>query len=559
MASSKAPNTKTLVQPTFRRANVEWTPDLIKAARVAADGGNLQMAADFCEFAMSDERVSSALSTRTNGLLSLPIKFEPARGGMRAVKALEAGEDWWASYPASDASQLLKWGILLGVGVAKHVWTDRGLSINRLVPKLEVWHPRNLKRDMERGVWQVQTTKGLVDIAPGDGKWILYTPYGVDRPWAFGAWNAIALWTLLKLYALEDWGEYSGKTGRGNLVATTPEDFDKSKRHEIAQELFNADGDAAIALPAGCTIDLIESKANNWETFKAQIEVSNAGKSIAILGQNLSTEVSGPVATGATLHSKVLQVYIDMDAETWTSCAHDQSLVWWSDINFGSKDLAPWPIYNTKPPEDKKAAADIISSAASSLTSLINANSPVDVRAYLAKFDIPLLDEKEIEQSGQIYQYHLQFGILSKNEIRERLGLPPVKGGDVPPEPMVIAGSSSDSEKAAGNIATRTEDDDTVLLRSGRVIRASSGFVQGQAYVDRLVDQARKSGADIVSGDVDALLKLIRDAKSFDEIREGLPGVYASMDASELESAVSKHLILAHLAGRYAVAEDLKK
>lgn len=552
---SKAPNTSTFVQPVVKRTGVEWTPEMIKAARIAADGGNLQLAADFCEFAMSDERVSSALATRANGLLSLSLKFEPARGGMRAVKALEAGEDWWAAYPASDASQLVKWGILLGAGLAKHVWTDRGLTINRLVPKLEVWHPRHLKRDTERGVWQVQTTKGLIDITPGDGKWVLYTPYGSDRPHAFGAWNAIAFWTLLKLYAIEDWGDYSSKTGRGNLVASTPENFDKDKRREVALELFGVDGSSSIALPAGVTLDLLESTASNWQTFEAQINASNAGKSIAILGQNLSTEVSGPVATGATLHSKVLQVYIDMDAETFTSCIHDQSLTWWADINFGSKDLAPWPIYNTKPPEDQKALAEMFTAAATALNTLTNSGSPVDPRAFLERFGIPLRDPKDIEQGGQVYQYHLQFGVLTKNEIRERLGLPPVKGGDEPPTPMALnaAGTESASD------STKAFDDTRVLLKSGRTVRANSGIVQGQAYVDRLIDEATKGGAAVLSGDVIAVVELVKGAKSLEEIRDGLTDAYKAMSPEKLQEFVAQCMVLGELAGMHAVMEDVKK
>src|SRR5687768_15497007 len=89
-----------VVEPAVSRSITEWTPSLIRAARASADAGDLTLAADFWEWALGDDRVSASIATRTNGLVSLPLSFEAARGAKRMVKALEANEDWWAAYPA---------------------------------------------------------------------------------------------------------------------------------------------------------------------------------------------------------------------------------------------------------------------------------------------------------------------------------------------------------------------------------------------------------------------------------------------------------------------------
>jgi hypothetical protein len=145
------------VEPRTRRSIQEWTPAMFRSARLQADNGHLSLAADFADALMGDDRVGAALSTRANGLVSLPITFEPARGMKRLVKALEAGEDWWAAYPATALSQLLRWGIILGIGLAQTVWTDRGSSINRIIPVLKVWNPRHLRRDIENNRWLLKT------------------------------------------------------------------------------------------------------------------------------------------------------------------------------------------------------------------------------------------------------------------------------------------------------------------------------------------------------------------------------------------------------------------
>jgi hypothetical protein len=434
-----------MIEPATSRGITEWTPSLIKAARASADTGNIELAADFCEWAMGDDRVSASLATRTNGLVSLPLSFESARGTKRLVKALEAGEDWWASYPASTLAQLLAWGRMLGVGLAYQSWVERGDGISRLIPKITVWHPRHLKRDVRRGVWQVRTeNKGLIDITPGDGNWILFTPYGESRPWASGAWRPVSYWRLLKHYAIEDWGRFSSKSAGGWLVGTFNPANDKitatkEQRRELADAMFAAQAGGALCPPPGFEIDCVEASATGYQTFEAQKNAADVANSVAILGQNLSTEVSGPVATGATLHGKVIQVYVNDDNEKLHTCVRDQSLRYWAEFNFGNGSLAPWATYDVTPPEDKKQKVDVLNAVADALGKLTNAGAPVDVRAFLESFGIPLLEPVENEQTGQVYKYHLDYGVLTLNEIRRRLNAPPISGGDEPPKPMAAA------------------------------------------------------------------------------------------------------------------------
>lgn len=309
---------------------------------------------------------------------------------------------------------------MLGVGLAQHVWTDRGLSINRLVPKLKVWNPRHLRWDWPGRRWMLRVAGDKeIEITPGDGTWVLYMPYGDSRPWARGAWRAIALWQTLKTYAIEDWARYSERHGQGTTVAESPENSSKDKRLELAAQLADLGRETTLVLPPGFKYSLVEAVADTWETFQAQKNAADMGMSVAILGQNLSTEVSGPVSTGATLHGRVLQTFIDTDAETLTGCIHDQSLVWWAEFNFGESAVAPWPIYDTKPPEDRKASAEVTKTRA-------------DAGKTLASI-----------------------GAFTVNEVRIAAGHEPLKeGGDEimkPAPPPAPPGDEDEDEKANEN------------------------------------------------------------------------------------------------------------
>lgn len=543
------PADKTIHVEPSARTYVDWTPRDIRQARLLADAGTLSHAADLCEHMMGDDRVAAALRTRCNGLVALPLTFEPARGGKRAVRALEAGEDWWAAFPESSVSQLLAWGVLLGVGIAQVRWTDRGSTINRIVPVLEVWHPRHLRWDWNQRAWFVRIAAGTeIQVTPGDGKWILYTPYGAHRPWAHGAWRAIASWSLLKQFAISDWGRYSEQRGQGTFVAEAPEGGSKDARREVANELQAIGRDTAIALPAGFKIQLVEAVANTWQTFEAQKNAADLGTSVAILGQNLSTEVSGPVSTGATLHGRVMQTYIEADAATLSTCLHDQALVWWAELNFASRDLAPWPKWNTTPPADKKQNAEVLKTVADSLNTLGNAGAPVDVRALLEAYGVPLKDVEDIEQAGQVFKYHLDYGVLTLNEIRARLGLPKVAGGDVAPKAVAAAGGGEDgaSEKALDGIVTR----------AGRLVRKSGGLLQGQLYADAVADTARDRAAKVLDEDLVAVLEAIEGGTSYEDIRARLLKTYRGMSPDKVAKLVEAAFTMAELGGRHAVLED---
>lgn len=526
------PDSTTYLEPASSRSIQEWTPQLIKAARASADAGNLSLAADFCEAAMADDRVSAAVSTRTNGLVALPLNFEAVRGTKRLVKALEAGEDWWAAYPATALAQLLAWGRLLGVGLAQNVWTDRGSSINRLVPVLKVWHPRHLRFDTQNRKWKLRVGDGgkEIEITPGDGTWILYMPYGDSRPWASGAWRAIAIWHLLKTYAIEDWGHYSAKNAGGHLVAEAPEgkDSGKEKRKELAADLFAMQANSAIALPPGFKLSLIESTANTWETFKAQKDAADMGMSVALLGQNLSTEVSGPVSTGATLHGRVLQVFIDADAETLSTCIREQSLTWWAEFNFGQRDLAPWPAWDTKPPEDRAAVATV-------------AKLKADTGKTLASI-----------------------GVATVDEVRVAAGLEPIgkdKGGEelVKLAPAATPKPADEGDEEDGKKTLDVRDSDPigfVRLRSGRLVRAASGLVEGQIYADAVADAARDRAAKVLDEDLVAVLEAIDGGESYDDIRARLVKTYRGMSAEKLAKLTEAAITMAELGGRHAMNED---
>jgi phage gp29-like protein len=235
----------------------------------------------------------------------------------------------------------------------------------------------------------VQTQSGEVEVVAGDGSWLLYTPGGADRPWSHGAWRSIARWWLLKKYALADWGRHSEQAG-GVKVATTDSGNDVDRR-KLATDLATMGADATVALPQGWNLKLVEVAANTFETFRAQVDSANAAIAIALVGQNLSTEVKGGSFAAAQVHQQVAHAVLRGQAETLSTTLHAQALVWWSKFNFGSADAAPWPEWTIDPPEDDALIAATAKSVGEAVSALKNAGVEIDAQAFAERFGIPLL------------------------------------------------------------------------------------------------------------------------------------------------------------------------
>jgi phage gp29-like protein len=457
------------ISPPIVRTWSDWTPQRIRIAERQAEGGTLDMASGICDWLLTDDRVAATLDARIETLLGLVPTFEPSgdrRRSNKAVKALEAGEDWWKAYPTSQLTLIHKWALLLGVSPARHQWQSFDSHGGRLLPMPKFWHPQTLVRHQDRGTWTVRDQRGAEHIiVAGDGEWILHTPFGEERPWAYGLWRSLAPWVLLKLYARLDSGRAGEEAATG--VVTTPDGSTKEQRRELAQSLLDAGAERLAVLPAGYDMKLLELSAQTGQFYESQIGMANAAIAIRIRGGNLSTEVKGgSFAAAASQKSTGDDVKLKFDAEALSGTLNEQSLSWWAEFNFGSKQLAPWPAWPVEPDEDRKAESETLSVLGDAIRKLQDVGMNVDLDAFAERFDVPIAKVEALSSKGQIFEYHFKFGIVKINEARARLGLEPIADGDRPPS---LAEETPNGEDDATDTEKERDDGGDPLSADGAV------------------------------------------------------------------------------------------
>ncbi len=386
------------VEPTVRTYRL-WSVDTVRLAEASADGGTISKAAELCDALLGDDRIPAVLQTRTQGLLGLRPTFEPSGDGRRrnrAVRAIEAGEDWWAMVPESESAHFLAWGELLGIAPGELRWFhDDGSPIirdGRNVPELRFRHPKFLRYDATVRQWLITVADGQeIPFTPGDGRWFAHCPFGMARPWQSGAWRGLVRWWLLKQYAIADWGEH-GERGASLFVESTLDaDTTRELRKQLASDLAQMASQGVCVLPPGFQAKLLEITANTTAIYDAQVNAANTAASIRILGHNLTSEVSGGSFAASQTGDGIRLDLRKFDAETWSDATHRQISVHWARVNFGDEGLAPWAVYPVEPKADRKMVAEELDVLSRALVQLDAAPAYIDKQAILEERGVPLV------------------------------------------------------------------------------------------------------------------------------------------------------------------------
>ena len=377
-----------------------WGTTSIQQALDNHDLGQFLLSAQLSESVQRDDRVATALNTRCKGLLGLPREITPSpRGDRRKAKtAAKDLETLWAETDLTEALiQILRWQVMMGFAVAEIVWSG---DADAWTFSLKVWHPQFLWFNWATRQYMLNTSEGPVVVTPGDGKWLLLTPEGEYRAWIQGAVRSIAIPWLGRQYAFRDWMRFNEIYGLPIRKATVPAQTSEEDKLEFFQDIRDAGSAMVVSCPTGTDgqkydIELVEATATGWETFRNATEDADKRITLALLGQNLTTEVSGGSYAAAKVHGQVRQDYLEADERGLVAGFRRQVLRAWAAFNYGDPDLAPVLRFDVEPPDDGKLKADTLVSLSTALLNLAAVAPEVDRRALLASYNLPLHEPGE--------------------------------------------------------------------------------------------------------------------------------------------------------------------
>ena len=374
-----------------------------KSAIEAHEAGQFTVSALIADHIGRDADVQQALNQRILALQGMPFELEDGDETEQSkTVAASIRLLWERMVPRRVLSDLLRWGVLLGFAIAQIRWQfDERLQHH--VPTLEPWHPSNCWHDQNTGKWQVVTSRGVVEITPGDGRWIIYQPFSAYRSYMYGAVRCLPEWFLAAQYARRDANRFSEVHGMGVWVPILPANWQSTAEGRAFVDAFLTIGsEPVIPAPRGATpessydLKLIEAQSNAWQVFEFLLKLSAQKIRLCILGQDMTSSegTSGSYAKSRVGYN-VLMSIVASDAETLGEDLREQLLKPFAWYLSGQTEIAPRASWDYDPPEDAKAVAEALSSAADAISkwsaNLHGADEVVDTVAMARRFGVLLM------------------------------------------------------------------------------------------------------------------------------------------------------------------------
>lgn len=336
-----------------------WDPPSVLTALQGHLQGLFDASGQLYDSVIADPRVTATLASRLSGLFGREVQFKAADDSVEAKECLVA---WKAHWPCivSQLPTVLKQKVLAGFSTGQLNWDTSG---DVWYPYLTPWHFRYIYYNWDVRKYVALTLDGQRVIYPGDAKWCLYSD-GEYRAWMNGAIRAVAYPWLLRAYAQRDMSRASERHGMPIIKVIVPAAADKVQREAFQVAMSKLGQETAVMLPKGTDginsydLELLESQAGAWEIFPGLIDRCDMDIILALLFQNLTTEVKGGSFAAASAHMDIRQSGIEADNASMGLFIYQQIARPFAWLNWGNADLAPYTCWDVEPKEtyDSQAA-----------------------------------------------------------------------------------------------------------------------------------------------------------------------------------------------------------
>lgn len=344
-----------------------------------------------------DDALDAVVQTRILGLISRPFQIRASKKGKpkAAENAFRIIKDRWDEiFPEDVLSGLMHAYLLMGFSPAQAIWKSEG----RLwLPTIQPWHPSTIYFDVPTRHYVANTMEGPAYIRPGDGRWMLLTPFGSYRGWMRGAVRAVVIPFLARQYALRDWARYNEVHGLPIKLAKAPANAQGDDKQTFLAGIANLGNESTVLLPQGVGdkdntesygLELLEAKADTYKAFRDIVSKCEERMAIRLLGQNLTTSIDAGSFAAANVHDRVRLDYVRFDSKA-LGAIREQVLRAFCQFNFGDPDLAPDIAWDCSPPEDNTARMTSLAQLGAAMVNFAQVQAPVDMRKLLESADIP--------------------------------------------------------------------------------------------------------------------------------------------------------------------------
>ncbi|MBU1564234.1 MAG: DUF935 domain-containing protein [Proteobacteria bacterium] len=375
-----------------------------------------------------------------------------------------------------------------------------------------------------------------IELAPY--KFIVHLPHLKSGLPIRGGLARVVAWSYLcKNYTLKDWMAFAEVFGMPLRLGRYQSGALKEDIQVLKMAVANLGSDAAAVIPESMKIEFIEGgKGTGGDTlFMRLADFLDTQVSRGILGQSATTQGTPGKLGGDEAQSEVRSDIRDDDAAQISETLNRDLVRPYIDLNFGPQENYPELILRAVKNEDLTVLANAIKE-------LVPLGLRVEQSVVRDKFGWPdpSPDVKAEDLLGgdeaKLFEYHFKYGAITLNEVRARLGLPPISGGNALVAPPQL--ESAMNSQPLGSAVNRA-------------------LPQGEADIETsLYSWMKTASSDPAAAMLDAAEALLGSVASLEQFREQLIDTYAATDPERLAEVMARLDLLANLAGRLEAKEE---
>lgn len=522
----------------------EWDVHMVRCALAAHEQGNFDASYLLSESMMRDPIVSSTVQIRTSLSMKCELSVESHTFDSDIQKvAASACMDLTNRLLSNGVfEQMARQKILMGFSYGQIIWDEMW------EPSVEPWEANFISYrpifyafsyEDKRNGWIVDTTKGQIELQKEQYRWILCAPGGIDRSFLDGAVRSIAIPWLAGQYALKDWLNYSELHGSPIIKGKYPAGSLKDPAKNDFLNTVRSLGDHTITLPqnldqnTGYDVELIGVESDATGAFKGIIDDTQNKIRSKILGSDFDQGGGGLGAGMAGIKQNMLYDLALSDAKAVLDSIYHYVLRPYCLWKFGSAEYARKVIPSIISPNDKEASAKRMASFARTVQSLLAANAPVDIRAFLMQNGIPV-DEaraaqvKESDVTGHIYKHYIDSGLVEA----------PKKQAQAQPEVKQLDAKVELSEASGDPITRDGNKENFDEIQKLAVAAAPILFEFTKQVKARILKAYQTGGVDALNAEVK---KIVAEVKTKREKKlEALASEVFDLGASEAYHELNK-------------------
>lgn len=403
---NRSPNRKNQRGPISPYALTTIDLQTAESAVLSHERGQFMLSSRVFRTIERDDRVNACLNTRSLAFQGVPLLWRdpPDPDGKRDRKILESV--WPYIYTHDLKSEVNRAVTVMGFQVGR-------LDYQSEIPKIVLWPHEYIQYDWSRRVLtaQVETVDkngiGILserqDVIPGDGSWILWTGQNKSYPWMAGLIRVLPQLVVFRQANMIDWSRHANRWGNPPLIleSTSIQATLAKAYQETAQRLRELVGDSVVTLPNGAKLTILELSRDAWRVFSSfGPDFLDDCIAIAILGQNLTTRVTGGSFAAARTHDAVRLDYLKGDCQYASDVGHQQIAYpfYYYTRQIYEFSRVPYPFYDWRPPVDLKAVSEVLRNTgdgyiklAQGIEGLRKQGIHVNRQMLCDRYDIPVL------------------------------------------------------------------------------------------------------------------------------------------------------------------------